>query len=217
VLDLVRHTEAVYRHKTETIRGDYRNESAPRVPVSEDAGVETFVSALDEVTEAFESSDLTRPSWTWCPHEHRADWWTRRMAHETLIHAADAIVASGAEPGAERWLALDGVDEVLEEMIIDAPSWASVTPTNERIDLVSDDQTWSLRFARLQGTSPDTGETRDAETVILDDTGEPGLVIATDPATLVLWLWGRAPLPPGDQQGHRDAAARLRSIAAAAT
>ena len=214
VLDLVRHIESVYRHKAESIRGDYRIESAPRTRLSDDADVASFSASLSEMLDVFEVADLSAPSWTWCPHEHRAEWWAHRMAHETLIHAADAVIASEGIPTAEPWLALDGIDEVLHETMIGEPSWGTVIPDIGRIDLSSKGRTWHLRFARFQGTSPTSGEIHDDEALIFDDDGAADALVATDPATLDLWLWGRGPLPETAQQGDVATIARLRSFAA---
>jgi uncharacterized protein (TIGR03083 family) len=43
----------------------------------------------------------------------RADYWARRMAHETAVHRADAQLAFGQRPAIDADVAADGVDEWL--------------------------------------------------------------------------------------------------------
>ena len=218
VLDLLQHTESVYLHKSETIRGDYRTESAPRIHPPRDGDLASFEASLDELIDVFEAADLSVPSSTWCQHEqHRAGWWVRRMAQETLIHGADAVIAAAGIPDAEVWLALDGVDELLDEMMIGGPSWGVVTPGNGRIDISANDRTWPLRFGQFAGTSPSSGKMYEKETVIFDTEGTPDAVVTTDPVALNFWLWGRGILSDSAQQGDPVTVTRLRSVAAAST
>jgi uncharacterized protein (TIGR03083 family) len=42
-----------------------------------------------------------------------ASYWLRRMAHETLVHGADAQLAAGAEPAIQAEVAADAIDEWL--------------------------------------------------------------------------------------------------------
>lgn len=64
---------------------------------------------VDAVREA--GSDLV---WTWTGLAP-AVFWIRRMAHETLVHRADAQLATGAEPepGIDAQVAADAIDEWL--------------------------------------------------------------------------------------------------------
>jgi uncharacterized protein (TIGR03083 family) len=52
----------------------------------------------------------------WTPAEDRftTAFWARRMAHETVVHRADAALATGAEFRLDDDLAADGVEEWLE-------------------------------------------------------------------------------------------------------
>ena len=217
VRTLVQHTEAVFRHKTEAVRHPTTEGPAPRVEPAADSDVASYREALAVMLDVFRTSDLTAGSWTWCDHDHLADWWVRRMAHEAAIHGADAVVAAGETPRIATSLAMDGVDEILDEMLVGGPSWGTVTPTDERVDLVSGDREWRLRFGRFHGTSPRTGKVYDLDTLIHDESDEPKATISTDPGTLDLWLWGRAVLPHGSISGSEETAAKLRALAAGGT
>jgi len=163
------------------------------------------------------SADLSQPTWTWCAHDHTAAWWVRRMAHETAIHAADAVLASGGVPVLDADLAIDGVDEILDEMMVGGPGWGTVTPTNRVIALEAGDRRWLLRSATFVGTSPQTGTHYDMPALVHERGAEPDATVSTDPSTLDLWLWGRAPLPEGSVSGDRSLADELFTLAAEAT
>ncbi|MEO3766480.1 maleylpyruvate isomerase family mycothiol-dependent enzyme [Streptomyces sp. B8F3] len=51
--------------------------------------------------------------WSWA-EEQRAAFWARRMAHETVVHRADADGAAGVEFSVEAEVAADAIDEWLE-------------------------------------------------------------------------------------------------------
>ncbi|GMQ98987.1 MAG: maleylpyruvate isomerase family mycothiol-dependent enzyme [Acidimicrobiia bacterium] len=223
VRDLIVHTGVVHRHKTETIRGDYRNEAAevPRPPasdVSDDEFLSWFDAGVAQLLDVSMSADLTDPSWTWCAHDHNKDWWVRRMAHETAIHSIDAVIASGQQPMVESLLALDGVAEVLDEFMVGGPTWGVVVPTDRVIRLETPGRSWTLRTGEFSGTSPDTGTTYTRlAAFVYDDEAVPMATVATDEVTLDLWLWGRGELPDAAFTGDRALVDHVRSVAAEAT
>lgn len=221
--DLALHTGFVWLHKAEAVRGDWQAESPPwpQTPEAEasiDDVASWFEAAFDEMVEVFSSADLNEPRWTWCPHEHNADWWVRRMAHETLIHGIDASVAAGRPTPPVSPLGADGVDELLDELLAGAPDWADITPGDQTIRLEGANRRWDLRTMTWSGTSTYSGTTY---------TDEPGFIqvpapavdatILADPLILDVWLWGRGGLPDGAVRGESELADRLRSVAAAAT
>jgi len=61
--------------------------------------------------------------WTW-GDGHTVGWWARRMAHESLVHRADAALALGRPFVADATLAVDGVDEFLENLPAAGASFA---------------------------------------------------------------------------------------------
>ena len=46
--------------------------------------------------------DPERPVYSFAPHQQRAGFWPRRMAHETTVHRVDAEQAAGRPAGADR-------------------------------------------------------------------------------------------------------------------
>jgi uncharacterized protein (TIGR03083 family) len=218
VRDLMVHTGRVHRHKTEVVRGRYV-ESDAAFPARPDGDVlEWFVEGVDEMLGVFSTADLDAPSWTWCAHEHNADWWVRRMAHETAIHSADALLTAGRQPEIEAELAVDGVDEILIEVMTGSPDWGTEKPGDKTVALEAGGHRWGLRTATFSGIGPKSGTAHDGlVTLLLDDVPDPDAVVRTDPETLDLWLWGRGELPDEAITGDRSVVDHVRAVAAEAT
>lgn len=223
VAHLVGHTAAVYEQKTEIVRS---GDTTGRIPWNDalasgadPASVLTqFDERLDEMLALFATADLDRPTYTWCGHDHTARWWVRRLAHETLIHSADAVITAGGVPSADTWLATDGIDEILDEMLTGAPSWAEATIDGDRFDLVTHDRRWQLRWGRFTGTSPNSGtEYADEDLLAFDGDDNPETVIAAPAASINYWLWGRGEISDGTISGDEDMVHRIRKYAAGAT
>jgi len=62
--------------------------------------------------------------WAW-GKEQNVGFWSRRLVHETAVHYADAAFALGVEPQIEAPIAIDGIDENLENL----PFAAGWSPT----------------------------------------------------------------------------------------
>jgi uncharacterized protein (TIGR03083 family) len=60
-------------------------------------------------------ADPNEPVWAWGADRH-VRFWSRRMYYETLLHGADAAFALGREPSIEQSAAVDGIDELLENL-----------------------------------------------------------------------------------------------------
>jgi uncharacterized protein (TIGR03083 family) len=219
VRDLVIHTGKVHRHKTETVEGDW-TAGAPPWPDGPEGGVVSwFNEGIDEMLAVFRGADLDAPTWTWCNHDHTVEWWVRRMAHETLIHGADAVIAIGGTPEVDESLAEDGIEEILFEMMVDAPAWAELTEGDRVVSLVTPGRNWTLQSASWDGESPNTNEmyVKEPALVLVADVIQPDAQITGSAAELNLWLWGRGDLPAGAVTGDATLADLVRSIAAEAT
>ena len=223
VRDLIIHTGVVHRHKVETLLGDYQDKPAPlpEVPaddVSDGDVMAWFLEGGAQLLEACAGADLEEPTWTWCPHDHTKAWWVARMAHETVIHRVDAVIAGGETPTIDPWLAGEGVAEILEEFMVGGPSWGTVTPMEQRIRLVAPGRSWDLQLATFSGTSPYSGKTHEGLPSLLYDSADvPMATVSADAPTLDLWLWGRGPLPDDAVTGDISVVGQLRSTAAEST
>ncbi len=59
--------------------------------------------------------DPDEPIWAWGTDQH-ARFWSRRQLHETVVHRADAALALGRDPVVDPAVALDGIDELLDNL-----------------------------------------------------------------------------------------------------
>ena len=71
-----------------------------------------FRDGADALVEAIRAADPQTPVWGWAG-DHSVGFWTRRMAHETAVHRADAELALGREFTLEADLAADAISEWL--------------------------------------------------------------------------------------------------------
>jgi uncharacterized protein (TIGR03083 family) len=69
----------------------------------------------EQVLAALRTASPDQPSWAWGADQH-ARFWSRRLLHETVVHRADAELALGREPSIEAAVAIDGVDEFLDNL-----------------------------------------------------------------------------------------------------
>jgi uncharacterized protein (TIGR03083 family) len=118
VRDLIRHTGDVHRWAATHVaerrgeRIDDIESVAGALPDDADLlswyrqGHRALVRTLTEADPAVDC-------WSFLPAPSPLAFWSRRQAHETAIHRADAESAGGATPAYDRWFAADGVDELL--------------------------------------------------------------------------------------------------------
>ena len=193
---------------------DRAEDSKPARPDDFDGLLARFGQATAALLEAITTTPGDTEVWTWSD-DHSVNFVRRRQAHEALIHRLDAeLVASDPTP-MDRDLASDGVDEVLATMLGDLPSWATFTPdgTTGAVETIDTYRTWSLVFGRFSGTSPNTGNIYDMDTIVVDGAGdEPAFTARGSAAELDAWLWGRGPVGGLLLDGDRHAFTRLEQI-----
>ncbi len=191
VSDLVRHLGAVYRYvhshanRGVTTRPDHRV-NLEGIPDDDllawwDEWYASLLALLDAL-------DPSLPAWNWAPQAKLAEFWHRRMAHETAVHRWDAQMALGLSEPVEAKLATDGVTEVLDSWL---PAGRRRGPADQYgiVALYANDveEVWHVRL-RGEGFA-----LLDTDT-LLDDDDRHERVVATGTASdLMLALWGRVP------------------------
>jgi uncharacterized protein (TIGR03083 family) len=121
--------------------------------------------------------------WTYVPGASGAEFWPRRMAHETAMHRVDAELAAGlgvADFTAE--FAADGLDELLmaigparfDTSRVDRPFRVTFTPLDSN-------RAWTISVAR--GAIATEAVARDGS----------DLTVFADASLLYRWAWNRAP------------------------
>ena len=68
-----------------------------------------------ELVATLAGADPDAECWTWTA-DHHVRFWSRRMAHETAVHRWDGQGASGSPEPFDGALAVDGIDEHLENL-----------------------------------------------------------------------------------------------------
>ncbi len=222
--DLVEHTGIVHRHKLQILEERWLEGSPdPGPPPPRRRLVAWFEEGARLLHDALAGLDPQLTISTWDANNETVGFWHRRMAHETFVHRIDGEQAHGVESTLDRELAADGIAELLDSFLGGAPAWANVTPTDERVVLeaTDGDERWNVRIGRFGGTSTTTGiEYRDELIALVEPDGHVDGTTARvlgPAATIDLWLWGRAPLSALTLEGHRQAAERLRELAAQST
>ncbi|MEV5598342.1 maleylpyruvate isomerase N-terminal domain-containing protein [Streptomyces sp. NPDC052496] len=116
--DLVRHVGGAYRWADRTVR-TRATEMVPFDAVPDSQGPPADdPAALDAwlaegarlAAEAMREAGPDAPIWSWAPGQNSA-FWPRRMVHETVIHRADAVAATGGDFPLDPELAADTIEE----------------------------------------------------------------------------------------------------------
>lgn len=75
-----------------------------------------FESGAGDLVAVLRAADPDAPAWSWAAGQ-TAGFWARRMAHETAVHRWDAESAPGTQTPIPTALAVDGIDERLENLV----------------------------------------------------------------------------------------------------
>ena len=203
--DVARHTAVVYLHKVASIRdGEMPREGWPPEHLQTAEPGALLDDAYAQLAGQLDAHAPGDHAATWWPPDQTVGFWLRRMAHETSVHRHDVERAIGATTPVAADLAVDGIDEVLDQML--AGDWSDeVVPeaSGSTVVLESAGHTWAVTLEPSQVTL-----TRDA-------TGQPAARVAGEPGAVLLWLWGRGPRPAVD--GDDAAVSELRDRLARAT
>jgi len=188
-LDLVRHVVQVYAHKAAVLRA---GKAVPGDEVDA-AGDAPYPEALDrhdavvaDLAGVLAGMNPDDAAWTWMEGagESTVGAWARRMAHEALVHRADAELTAGmAISPVDDALAVDGVNEVLTWMAGDPDVVAEddgAVGSDGSVLLDCGEVAWlvDLGDGRHVVTPAHSGALADAR-------------ISSDPMALDLLLWGR--------------------------
>jgi uncharacterized protein (TIGR03083 family) len=131
------------------------------------------------------AADPEARMWAWGPDKH-VRFWSRRMVHETAVHRVDAELALGIEPLVDPAVAVDGVEEFLENL----PGSRALRGEGERLRLRATDQPegWTVTLGPERfdwvGGEPDGGAAGAATRAV---------TVQATAAELYLLLWRRRP------------------------
>jgi uncharacterized protein (TIGR03083 family) len=137
--DLVFHVGVVYSHKIAVLQQGTRPvewELPPddATPADDVAWGHARLHAL--VTE-LRARPATDRAWTFHAPDQSVGFWLRRMAHETVVHRADAEAALGPIAPIDEDVALDGIDEFVSVMLTSDGPAAAVSVTGASVEFSS--------------------------------------------------------------------------------
>lgn len=192
VRDLVAHQGMVHRWATAVVDGASPRDVPAQPFLDEAAAASDLLGWFDAGATALLQSLATAPSdrriWFFLPDAPPPrQGWARRQAHETTIHAVDAMssrLGRVPNPG-EVWfgddLALDGIDELLLGFVPrDTAELRYAVPAVLHVDPSGTDRAWTVTL------SPDA-----APVTTVGASGTADAVLTGSPVELYLGLWNR--------------------------
>jgi uncharacterized protein (TIGR03083 family) len=146
--ELVKHTGEIHRWSARMVaegmtrRLSFR-ELDLRFPDEPAQIVHWFRAGGEALLDALRKAGPDQPTWAWGADQH-ARFWSRRQLHETAVHRADAELALGREPLVDAAVAVDGVDEFLDNL-----PYATFSPVIK--DLKGDGETLHVHCTDADG------------------------------------------------------------------
>jgi uncharacterized protein (TIGR03083 family) len=204
VADLVWHVGIVHMFWQMVARGALTGPDAwsePDRPTNSDL-LAWFRHGVDLTATSLEGLDPDKPAWTW-GHRQNVGFVRRRVAQETAVHCWDVVDAIGANEPIEQAVALDGVDEFLDEVLPGlSPDLGGPAQTIclRAHDTRGEWSEWTVRAG--EGSSHLTRACRQADATVTATASE-----------LLLLLWGRR--SPDQVQVDGNMAALQRFLARA--
>ncbi|WP_458116526.1 maleylpyruvate isomerase family mycothiol-dependent enzyme [Arthrobacter sp. D2-10] len=208
VQELMRHTALLYLQKAEVIRTGVKPTGRwiPEPVLALDPAAQLELG-YGRLVEEFDSHQPSDPAESWMPDDQTVGFWIRRLTHETAVHRYDIETAVDDGRPIEFELAVDGIDEVLTVMFQRGRSAAGSEPNPDNVTGSVVIEGGGTRW--FVGLLP-----HDIE-VAREAGDEPDATVSGDPSDVLLWLWGRGPLPA--EMTRQPAAAELRRRLAATT
>lgn len=182
VADLLTHLGVVHRWVIQRVR--HRRGAGGAAPVNSGDPRGWYTAGWREAYAVLAEAPVATPAVTWCPFDTTIGFWRRRMLHEIVIHAVDALAAcpsSGSMWSVPPEVALDGIDEVLR-VFLGIRVGRSPAGSGKLVEIRAGDRHWTVGMT----------EGRTLEVYSLPDPPRPEATLTGEPAGVYRWLWGRA-------------------------
>jgi uncharacterized protein (TIGR03083 family) len=203
VRDLLRHAGGVHRWAAAHVAGA-RPRPLPAEEVTplfaapdDDKLVAWYRDGHADLVATLAAADPATACWAFLPAPSPLAFWTRRQAHETAVHRADAESATGPVSAVPAGFARDGIDELLfgflsrprGRLVADPPRSLAVQATDV-------DAAWTVHIepdrrrvvaAREPADLTVTGPASDLYLLLWNRRDASGLAVDGDPAVLDLW------------------------------
>ncbi len=216
--DVLHHLGAVYLHKVACMRSGSPTLWPPDGMADEDP-LALFDRAWRDLTTEFATRAPQSHSYTWFAPDQSVVFWTRRMAHETVVHRVDVELAAGVPVTAvPADVARDGIDELLMVFLAyGSRAWTDQyedvlagvrSPVTVRVQTAL--ASWLVRI-----TSDGIDVSQLDPDIESDDQNHA--MVRGESGALFLWLWNRAADDEVTVTGSPEAVALLRECLTAGT
>ena len=207
VRDLVHHVGSVHRRFRRVAEEGWMRRPPPLDPDDRPAPSDDRITAWAEreaerLLVALASLDPAAPRWNFTTGPQVGAFIPRRMLHETTIHRWDLEDATGAAGPIREEVAIDGVHEYLEVLLLRSGDWhgdPAVVRTSlrggPRLDLM-------LRPGEQASVQVDG-----------DPTAPPDAILEAAPVEMLLAWWGRRPLTTLLTSGDDELITEVRRFA----
>jgi uncharacterized protein (TIGR03083 family) len=190
--DLVEHCGHIHRWATAIVgklsaRRLYRKAADWPLPDNPADYAAWLTEGGRDLVDVLRSADPDAPCWVWGADPH-VRWWSRRTLHESTVHRCDAQLALGLPAMVEPAVAVDGIDEFLDNLpyaVGFAPGIRNLRGDGQRLRLSCPDRevTWTVTLGQ------------DGFSWSHDHGGGPvDAAVNADATDLYLLVWGRIAL-----------------------
>jgi uncharacterized protein (TIGR03083 family) len=197
-----------------------REENRPTRPGTDAELVERFEDGARRLVDVLRAADQSATCWTWAPQQQDVAFITRHQVQEAAVHAWDAVHAGGGHLAIEPHVAADAVEEFLTVSVssdddpADPPRpalagalWICACGGHE-----GPSPTWLVTDGVQPGTVTWQRVPEDSEPADLAPDG-PLVGGHAEPATVLLWLYGRVADPfDGGAGGDTEVLSRFRAL-----
>ena len=184
VADLVAHLGGVYAYATRNAQAESTEPTPPQPKSQPPEGgdlMDWFAKRREVLLKTLDETPLDQACWTHAGMQ-TAEWWRRRMTHESTIHLWDLRAGIGEPQPIESDRATDGVNEFLHmNKAVNAIRQRHVYPAG------------SLHLHRTDGPGEWMVQRGSSETElsITTEHGKGDAAVRGPASELQLWVWGR--------------------------
>jgi uncharacterized protein (TIGR03083 family) len=153
IRDLTKHLGTVHRWADELVRtrATQRTSLAAMGAAVVEVDNEWLRSGGHSLVETLRAANSDEPMWAWGADQH-VRFWARRQLHETFVHRIDLELAMGVASNVDPEVALDAIDEFLDNVKSDRDVSVRARPTRSageglEIRTVDSSKRWDIELS----------------------------------------------------------------------